>query len=315
MSRPPVAIVGAGIIGRSWAAAFAGAGHPVRLYDSVVGVAKAALPETHRLLRTLAGRENEHGPTPSTGAGRIDVVSTLAGAVDGAAYVQENTPERLDVKRRVFKDLDSFAPPEAVLASSTSALLPSEFTAGLPSAHRCLVAHPLNPPHLIPAVEIVPSEATSGEAVDLTRRLLTGIGQKPFLVNREVAGFVMNRLQGALLDEAFALVAEGYATVEAVDTAVRDGLARRWSIMGPFETIDLNAPGGIAGFIERYGPAYAEIGRDRPARYPWTGALRETVTAARRSELPAERLAERGAWRDERLAALAAHFAERDGEV
>jgi 3-hydroxyacyl-CoA dehydrogenase len=135
---------------------------------------------------------------------------------------------------------------------------------------------------------------------------MEGAGQKPFALSHEIEGFVMNRLQGALLDEAMLLVEQGYVSVEDIDTAMRDGLARRWVFMGPFETIDLNAPDGIGDFLDRYGPAYSEIGRHRPNRLAWEGTLAETVVAARRALLPAERLAERQAWRDSRLARLAA---------
>ena len=139
----------------------------------------------------------------------------------------------------------------------------------------------------------------------MTRSLLAAIGQKPVVLRREIEGFVMNRLQGALLDEAFSLVGRGYASVEDIDTAMRDGLGRRWAFMGPFETIDLNAPGGVAAFIERYGPAYAEIGRERPGREVWNTDLAETVVAARRAALPESDLPARRAWRDARLAKMA----------
>ena len=314
MQDRTIAIVGTGLIGRSWAIAFARAGCAVRLFDHLPNAAAAGLAEIGKTLQDPVAANLPRGADPAAVLGRIRCAESLAEAVAGAVYVQENAPEHLDVKQRVFAELDAAADKATVLASSSSALLPSRFTAGLAGSARCLVAHPLNPPHLIPAVELVPSPQTSAETVAATRALLADIGQKPVVLNREIEGFIMNRLQGALLDEAFNLVARGYASVEDVDTAMSAGLGRRWSFMGPFETIDLNAPGGVKGFIERYGPAYAEIGRERVHREKWTGDLAGKVIAARRRALPESELAARAAWRDARLAAIAAQATARNDE-
>ena len=310
MTRGPVAIVGAGQIGRSWGVCFARAGYPVRLHDQAPDAADTALRLLRATLDDLAARDLLHGQDVAAIAARVTVAPGLATALDGATHVQENTPEKLDVKRVVFAELAAHAGPDTVLASSTSALLPSAFTEGLEAAPRCLVAHPLNPPHLIPAVEIVPSPVTDPDVVEATRALIADIGQTPMVLAREIDGFVVNRLQGALLDEAMALVAAGICSTEDVDIAIRDGLARRWSFIGPFETIDLNAPAGIGDYFDRYAEAYAGIGADRPARQSWTGTLAERIVAERRARLPADRLAERQAWRDRRLAALSAHLAK-----
>ncbi len=307
-----IAIIGSGMIGQSWAICFARAGYDVRLFDHVAGAAKAGHAAVATTLAMLATRDLLQGQTDDRVLARIRCAATLADAVAGVVHVQENTPEQVDVKRRIFAELDAVTPSDAVIASSTSALLPSAFTDGLPGAGRCLVAHPLNPPHLIPAVELVPSAQTTAATMTQTATLLQAIGQRPITVEREVAGFIMNRLQGAVLDEAMWLVAEGYASVADVDTAVRDGLARRWSFMGPFETIDLNAPGGVADFIARYGAAYAEIGAQRPNRPEWTDALSARIAADRRAVLPMAALPVRTDWRNARLAALAAHFQDQD---
>ncbi len=209
----------------------------------------------------------------------------------GRAHVQENTPEDVETKRRVFAELDRLADPEAVLASSTSAILPSIFSEGLKGRGRCLVAHPINPPYLVPAVEIVPAPWTEREAVERAAALLEGAGHAPIVMAREIDGFVVNRLQGALLEEAFRLVADGYATTEDVDVAIREGLALRWSFMGPFETIDLNAPGGVRDYAERYQHIYARIFPSTQRRVDWTGAR---WTGSRRSAAaPARRPARR----------------------
>ena len=203
----------------------------------------------------------------------------------------------------------------AVIASSTSAILPSKFTEHLQGRHRCLVVHPINPPYLIPAAEVVPAPWTSPEVVERTRAFLVAAGHAPLVMKRELDGFIMNRMQGALLEEAFRLVADGYATVEDVDIGIRDGLALRWSFMGPFETIDLNAPGGVRDYVERYQIIYATLFPQMQRRVDWAGEVLETVEADRRERLPQEELGERQVWRDRRLMALAAHKKKSDAGV
>ncbi len=240
---------------------------------------------------------------------------TLEEALEGAAHVQENTPEDVEIKRRVFARLDQAAERDAVLASSTSAILPSLFTETLAGRSRCLVAHPINPPYLIPAVEVIPAPWTRAETVEQTAALLKEAGHAPIVMKREIDGFVVNRLQGALLEEAFRLVADGFASIEDVDVALRDGLALRWSFMGPFETIDLNAPGGVRDYAERYQQIYARIFPTTQWRADWTGQAMDGIEAERRKALPADQLAERAVWRDRRLMALAAHKKHADEDI
>jgi 3-hydroxyacyl-CoA dehydrogenase len=221
--------------------------------------------------------------------------------------VQENTPEDVEMKRTVFARLDAAAPADAVLASSTSAILPSAFTENLKGRARCLVVHPINPPYLIPAAEIVPAPWTDPSAVERTATFLRSAGHAPIVMKRELDGFVMNRLQGALLEEAFRLVERGYAGVEDVDIGIREGLALRWSFMGPFETIELNAPGGVRDYADRYEGIYSGIFPSTQWRADWRGPVMDIVESERRKRLAADKLGERQAWRDRRLIALAAH--------
>ena len=204
------------------------------------------------MLADLERNDLLNGNSPEAVLSRIVAENDLAKALEGAVHIQENTPENLETKIKVFSLLDEAADPSAVIASSTSALLPSKFTEHLKNRQRCLVVHPINPPYLIPAAEVVPAPWTSSEVVERTRAFLIAAGHAPMVMKRELDGFIMNRMQGALLEEAFRLVADGYATVEDVDIGIRDGLALRWSFMGPFETIDLNAPGGVRDYVERY---------------------------------------------------------------
>jgi 3-hydroxyacyl-CoA dehydrogenase len=301
-----IAVVGCGLVGRAWAISFARAGHQVRLWDQQDGAAAAAVGRIGALLPDLQANGLLRGADPAEVMARIEVAATMRQALAGAVHVQENTPEDLATKQAVFRALDEAADPETVLASSTSGLLPSKFSEGLPGKGRCLVAHPINPPYLIPAAEVVPAPWTRPEVVERTAALLRDAGHAPIVMNRETDGFVINRLQGALLDEAFRLVADGFASPEDVDVAIRDGLALRWSFMGPFETIDLNAPGGVRDYVARYGPLYWSL---KAAEKPidWTGPVLDRIEADRRAALPLDQLGERSAWRDRRLMALAAH--------
>jgi len=302
-----IAVVGAGLVGRAWAIAFARGGHEVRIYDEVRGAAEEASQFGASALSALAEEDLLDGQTTADVSRRLKVVDSLAAALAGADHVQENTPEDLETKKRVFKQLDEAASPDAVLASSTSALLPSRFTEALAGRKRCLVVHPINPPYLIPAVEIVPAPWTDPAIVERTRALMSAAGQSPIVMKREIDGFVMNRLQGALLEEAFRLVADGYASVEDVDIGLREGLALRWSFMGPFETIDLNAPAGVRDYVVRYQQIYERLFPSMQRRVDWTGDVIETVERDRRAKLPEADLQQRQMWRDRRLMALAAH--------
>lgn len=300
-----VAIIGSGLIGRAWAMVFARAGHPVKLYDAApgatdkaIGLIREGLEELHQF-----GLVKE---SPDDVMKRVSGAATLAEAVRDADYVQENTSENLEVKRKVYKELDQAAPPHCILASSTSSIQTSRFSEGLPGKHRCIVAHPVNPPHVVPIVEISPAPWTSPEVVEKTRALHDKVGQVAITVKKEIEGFILNRLQAALLLESWRLVKEDYVSVEDLDKCIRDGLGLRWAFMGPFETIDLNAPGGIPDYAKRYGPVLYSMMKDiRPES--WDDALVAKVQAERRKIMPQDRHAEREAWRDRRLMALVAH--------
>lgn len=303
----PTAIIGTGFVGRAWAISFARAGSHVRVWDPVDGATEKAIAYISGVLDDLARNDLLNGATPETVLTRISPADSLAEAVAEALHVQENTPEVLDTKIEVFAKLDAAARPDAVLASSTSALLPSRFTESLGGRHRCVVVHPINPPYLIPAAEVVPAPWTSAETVARTRAFLLAAGHAPLVMKKELDGFIMNRMQGALLEEAFRLVADGYASVEDIDIGIRDGLALRWSFMGPFETIDLNAPGGVRDYAERYQGIYVNLFPQMQRRVDWTGAVMDMIEPERRKHTPADGLQERQKWRDKRLMALAAH--------
>jgi 3-hydroxyacyl-CoA dehydrogenase len=301
-----IAVIGGGSIGVAFAIVFARAGHAVRLNEPDAG-------RRGSIARILQARLDDLGsyglldePVNEI-LSRITVLASLAEAVADAAYVQECAPEQLALKKTLFAELDRLAPPTAVLASASSAITASAFAVDLPGRERMLVVHPGNPPFLIPVAEVVPAPFTSDAAIAFTQQLLAGAGLTPVLVRKELEGFVFNRLQGALLREAYCLVRDGVVSVEDVDRIVRDGLGLRWSVIGPFETADLNTQGGIASHAQKMGPAYARMGAERGQNDPWTPELVEKVTAERRAVLPLERWAERVAWRDRRLMDLVRH--------
>jgi L-gulonate 3-dehydrogenase len=309
---PSIAIAGTGLIGRAWAVAFARGGCDVRLYDSVEGAAENALTAVKDMAEDLHRADMLGGASVADLVARVSVSDTLEAALAGADHVQESIPERVEIKRAFYALLDDLAEPDAILASSTSALLPSAFTEGLNTRHRCVVAHPINPPSLIPAVEIVPAPWTDPEAVERCAQLMERIGQKPIRMKKEIDGFIMNRLQGALLQEAFRLVEDGVASPEDVDIGIAHGLAPRWALMGPFETIDLNAPGGVADYVARYAGMYELIGKSQGRMPAWSGALLDRVTKARRDVLPLDGIADSQSRRDKRLMALMRHLRDTD---
>ncbi len=302
-----VAVIGAGLIGRAWSIVFARAGFGVALWDPFPQAVQPALDFIAERLPEL----KENGllkDEPAAVMARIRPVQTLADALGDAVYVQENGPERVAIKIPLFAEMDRLARPDAVLASSTSGIPASAFTEGLKGRARCLVAHPVNPPYLIPLVEICPAPWTDAATVARTRAIMTQAGQVPATVKKEIDGFALNRLQGALLAEAFRLVADDVISPADLDALVKHGLGLRWSFMGPLETIDLNAPGGLADYCDRYGPLYAKM-QAQMTPLEWDAGLVGKLQDARRAELPANMQPVRQAWRDRRLMALLAHKA------
>jgi 3-hydroxyacyl-CoA dehydrogenase len=303
---PKVALVGTGLVGTSWGIVFARAGYDVALFDPVDGAAAASKGNVAKSLPDLAARGLLNGQTVQQVLDRLHPTETLEQALAEAAHVQESAPERVEVKRKLYVDLDRLAAPDTVIGSSTSALPASAFTENLPNRARCLVAHPINPPHLVPLVELVPAPWTRTDVVDRTEALMKAVKQSPIRLSREIAGFVVNRLQSAILAEAFKLVADDVCGAGDIDAAVAEGLGMRWFFMGPLETIDLNAPGGVADYCDKLGPMYQELAKEQARLLPWTRDVVGKIEAQRRTFLPEAQLAERRAWRDRCLAALAA---------
>jgi 3-hydroxyacyl-CoA dehydrogenase len=304
-----IAIVGAGQVGAGWAIVFARAGAAVKIFDGSAATV-AGLPGFFETSLKAMARHGLLAEPPDEIIGRMRIVDTLEAAVADADYIQESVFERLDVKTEIARQISAAMGADAICGSSTSGFPGSAFTANLPNGARFLVVHPVNPPHLIPVVEIVPTPATAPAVVAVVRALMAAGAQAPVVLAREIDGFILNRLQGALLDEAWKLFEEGYASTADIDATVAQGLGLRWSFMGPFETIDLNAPDGIDDYCARLAPMYQRLATLRDAGADiWPDAVVALATAERRRILPAADLAARRAWRDERLMALLAHKA------
>ncbi len=292
-----VAVVGTGVIGASWAALFLAHGLDVVATDPAPGAEE-------RLRADVAA-------TGIAAPDRLTFVADVAEAVADADFVQENGPEREDVKHAVFAALDAAARPDVVLASSSSGMLPSAIAKAC-AAHpeRVLVGHPFNPPHLLPLVEVVPGEKTGEAAVDQAMAFYTALGKKPIRLRHELPGHVANRLQAALWREAYSLVDRGVATVADIDTAISNGPGLRWAVLGPFAGQHLSGgPGGIAHVLEHLGPPTEAWWRDMgdPSLTP---ELVDKIVAGVDEELGAIEPAELVARRDAVLRTLLASKAE-----
>ena len=257
--KEKVALIGCGLIGQSWAISFLRVGFDVSLFDPVEGVTVQAKENIKAKLSDLQNHGLLENKNISDYLDKIHLARDISQAVGGSIYVQESGPEDLDIKKELTKNIDAATPDDIPIASSTSGIPTSLYASDVQGKYRCLVAHPINPPHLIPAVEIVPAPFTSEAITQNVKEIIISIDKEPLELKKEIPGFVVNRLQGALLSEAFNLVKDGISTAEDIDKAISQGLGLRWSFMGPFQTIHLNAPEGIAGCVERYEKMYREM--------------------------------------------------------
>jgi 3-hydroxyacyl-CoA dehydrogenase len=301
-SVPPgrMAIVGAGSIGLAWSVVFARAQWRVSLFDIAAAMRDAAPAAIERRLGDLHQVGLLPEPVEAVMA-RVTVADDLSEAVDGVTWVQESVVENVEVKRELFARLDELTGGSAVLASSSSMIAASRWAGELPSRHCCLVVHPGNPPYLLTVAEVVPAPFTSELTVRQAQQVLEAVGMSPVLVQGEPEGFVFNRLQGALLREAYCLVRDGVVSPADVDRVVKEGLGRRWAVLGPFETSHLNTRGGIRRHAELMGPAYERMGAERGQHDPWTPDLVATVAADLEARLPMDRWEQYVADRDAAL--------------
>jgi 3-hydroxyacyl-CoA dehydrogenase len=248
-----VAVVGTGVIGASWAAHFLAHGLDVVATDPADGA-------EDRVREAVGAHWPGLRPVGGASLDRLTFSPDLADAVAGADFVQENGPERLDLKRELLRTLDAATPVRAVIASSSSGLLPSDLQDACDEhPERVLVGHPFHPPHLIPLVEVVGGRRTAEEAIERAMGFYRAVGKRPVRIRRELPGHLANRLQAALWREAYSLVEQGAATVADIDTAIAYGPGLRWALLGPFASQHLSGgAGGLAHVLEHLGPPTAE---------------------------------------------------------
>jgi 3-hydroxyacyl-CoA dehydrogenase len=296
-----VVILGAGSIGLSLAAVMADAGHPVVLAepDAARRGAVADGLALHRDAMSLAGLLRG-GDAP------VAAVADATPHLASAALVIECGPEDLAAKQAIFAGLLAGAGPDAVLVTASSAIPMSRIVPDPAAQARCLVAHPVNPPAVLRVIELCPAPGTAPATLDRAAALFGGAGFAAVRLTREVEGFVLNRLQGAILREAYRLVDDGITDVAGIEAVMRLGLGPRWALSGPFETAELNTPGGIRAHAARMGPAYARMGAERGETVDWHAGLIAQVEAQRRAEVALDRLPARAAWRARAVAALVA---------
>jgi carnitine 3-dehydrogenase len=295
-----VACVGAGVIGGGWVAYFLARGFEVRAWDPAPDAEARLLAIVDAAWPALT----ELGLAAGAGLDHLVVTRTLADAVGDADYVQESAPEHLELKRSLLADIDAAAPEHVVIGSSTSGFSMTEMAVAAARPQRLVVAHPFNPPYLIPLVEVVGGERTAADVVKWTAEFLTGIGKSVITLNREVPGFVANRLQEALWREALHMVANGEATVAEIDASITEGPGLRWAFHGPMLTFHLaGGPGGMAHMLDHFGPSLLSPWT-RLAAPELTPALRDAVVAGCAQEADGRSIADLVRERDRRLVDL-----------
>ena len=297
-----IGVIGGGLIGASWAAIFSKSGFNVFVYDPFPDVFDTYKLRVTSFLEELKSIDETINVQESLNRIRENV--TIEDLCSNVEYIQESAPEILSVKQELFAKLDNLAPEEVVIGSSSSAMPISSITQNLKGQHRCIITHPANPPHLIPCVEICPGENTSNKTIEKTKEIFTASGASIVNVKKEIDGFILNRLQGALLNEAMRLYSDGYASSDEIDATIRDGLGLRWAFMGPFETIDLNAPGGIKDYISRYGPIFVEMAKNQTKIPDWSEEAGEKLELERRKILGHDELEGRAKKRNQLLKSL-----------
>lgn len=297
-----VACVGAGLIGQGWATLFSSAGLEVILQDVTEPVLEKSIKEVKANLVFLETNKLLKRGEVDAALKRIKMTTVIGEAVRDADYVQESVPDNYDFKRRVFREMDAAALDHAILASSSSGLLMTEIQKATVKPQRCVLVHPALPVYLIPLVEIVGGEQTDRETATTAYDFMKRLGKTPVLLKREVSGYIINRLQAALLREAIDLVDKGVASAEEVDKAFCTGIGLRDPIIGPFLRIHL-AGDGVERFIENFSQSYRHRWETMET---WTSippsAAKKVVSGVKEMDvIRTKTLEEIKIWRDEML--------------
>lgn len=310
--RGRIGVIGGGSIGVGWAIVFTRAGHVTTVFEPEERRRRVLVEEVEVRLGELDafGLLDE---SPAEIVARLAVTGDLGEALDGAGHVQECAPESLPLKVDLFEKMDAWAAAATTLASSSSSMTVSGIAADLPGRSRCLLAHPGNPPYLIRVVELAPAPFTAPETVDSACDLFSRAGMLPIVVHQEIDCLVFNRLQGALLREALCLVRDGVVAPGDLDLVVSEGLARRWSVIGPLAVAELNTRGGIVAHAGFMGRAYGRIGLERGQEDPWASDVVQRVAEDLESRFPPSRRDDHVLWRDRELMHLESDRRRRSG--
>ena len=305
MNITEVSCIGAGLIGQDWATLFSSQGLDVTLQDTNESILEKSVKGVKSTLRFLAAKDLLGKGDVETAFERIKTTTSIAEAVRDADYVQESVPDNYDLKKTVFKEMDKTAPDHAILASSASGLMMTEIQKVTARPGRCVLVHPMVPLYLIPLVEIVGGEDTSPETVRATDEFMKDLGKTPVVLNREVSGYIINRLQAALLREAIDLVDKGVVSAEGLDKAFRMGIGIRDPIVGPLLRVHL-AGNGVERFFQNYSQSYRYRWEDMET---WTSippsAVKAVVEGVNEMEIVRKKpMHEIQNWRDEMLVKL-----------
>lgn len=297
-----IAIVGTGVIGASWAAFYAGHGFSVRMHDISPADCEQGLARARAFVDDLGRAALIDRQAAMSARDRMTGHASLEEALDGVDMVQESTAETYAVKTALFTRMDALLPPEVILASSSSGLLMTRIQAATGHPGRCLIAHPFNPPHLVPLVELVPGEQTAPEILADMKTFFESLGKTPVVLKKEAPGHIANRLAAALWREAIDIVLSGIASVEDVDKAVCAGPGLRWALMGQHMIYHLGGgPGGIANFIDHLGPAVESWLADMATWHRLPPETREVLEDGVERAMGDQTLASLARWRDEKL--------------
>ncbi|XP_066254999.1 lambda-crystallin [Euwallacea similis] len=309
-----IGIIGSGLIGRSWAMLFASQGYKVHIYDVLPEQIQAALSDIQEQLNTLEKSGLLRGKlTAEQQFACIKGITSLVDTVKDALFIQECVPEKLELKRKVWKGIDDIAGFDTIFSSSTSTFLPSTFSDHLTHKENIIVSHPINPPYYVPLVEIVPAPWTLPKVAKKTREIMEEIGQTPVSFSREIAGFAVNRIQYAILNETWHLVNDGVLDVKDIDKVMSDGLGMRYAFLGILETTHLNAEGFIK-YCESYSKTMYSVSSGFKSTPKFEGPQVEEIAKQLEVDTPLDKLKARREWRDKCLTKLSELKKEMDKE-
>ncbi|XP_015783375.1 lambda-crystallin homolog [Tetranychus urticae] len=304
-SKGKVAVIGSGLVGQNWAMIFASVGYSVQLYDVSEDKISGALGKIKETLKTYSDKGILRGNLDWEKQSQL-ITGTLdlGECLKDAFYVQECVFEDIALKQKVFSDIDSLVSESTIMASSTSRIPPSVIFEKCKNRSNGLIVHPINPPYFIPLVEIIKSPWTSEEVTLKARTLMDEVGQKPVVANKEVLGFIVNRIQFAIFAECYRLIEDKVISPEDVETVMSEGLGMRYAFLGPWETAHLNAA-GVEDYFKKFGPGVVDVLKTfGPNPTSLDGQAAQDIIEAINRKVPLGQLEERRKWRDNMLIAL-----------